>query len=40
LLTAVSGFTAAFAFLLGTGIAAASVLGFMIKETLQKPEDG
>jgi len=39
LLTAVSGFTAAFAFLLGTGIAAASVLGFMIKETLQKPED-
>ena len=40
ILTAVSGFTAAFAFLLGTGIAAASVLGFMIKETLQKPDGG
>ena len=39
LLTAVSGFTAAFAFLVGTGFAAASVLGFMIKETLQKPAD-
>jgi hypothetical protein len=38
-LTALSGFATAFFFLFGTAAAAASVLGFMIKETLQKPDD-
>jgi MFS family permease len=39
ILTALSGFATAFFFLFGTAAAAAAVLGLMIKETLQKPND-
>ena len=38
-LTAISGFTAAFAFLAGTGFASALILAFLVRETLGRNQD-